>query len=84
MHITTGTHVAQICLFLLAESRHLPARLLQTSAVIGSGRPPIASTQPGSGSHTVIVLAVVMTATLLRPYRAAAEPSSVRCHDSGM
>src|SRR5687768_5822532 len=22
-HVTTGTHVAQICLFLLAESRHL-------------------------------------------------------------
>ncbi len=31
VHITTGTHVAQICLFLLTESRHLPGRLLQTS-----------------------------------------------------
>lgn len=31
IHITTGTHVAQICLFLLTESRELPARLLQTS-----------------------------------------------------
>ncbi len=31
VHITTGTHVAQICLFLLTESRHMPARLLQTS-----------------------------------------------------
>jgi transcriptional regulatory protein RtcR len=31
VHITTGTHVAQICLFLLTESRHLPARLIQTS-----------------------------------------------------
>ncbi len=31
VHITTGTHVAQICLFLLAESRHLPASLLQSS-----------------------------------------------------
>ena len=30
-HITTGTHVMQICLFLLTESRHLPGRLLQTS-----------------------------------------------------
>ncbi|MBL8911266.1 MAG: sigma 54-interacting transcriptional regulator [Archangium sp.] len=30
VHITTGTHVAQICLFLLAESRHLPGRLVQT------------------------------------------------------
>ena len=30
VHITTGSHVAQICLFLLTESRQLPARLLQT------------------------------------------------------
>ena len=31
VHITTGTHVAQICLFLLTESRQLPGRLLQSS-----------------------------------------------------
>ncbi len=31
VHITTGTHVAQICLFLLTESRFLPGRLLQCS-----------------------------------------------------
>lgn len=31
IHITTGTHVAQICWFLLAEARYLPARLMQTS-----------------------------------------------------
>ncbi len=31
VHITTGSHVQQICLFLLTESRHLPGRLLQTS-----------------------------------------------------
>jgi transcriptional regulatory protein RtcR len=31
IHITTGTHVAQICLFLLTESRHFPAKLIQTS-----------------------------------------------------
>ncbi|WP_350333586.1 RNA repair transcriptional activator RtcR [Coralliovum pocilloporae] len=31
VHLTTGTHVAQICWFLLTESRHIPARLLQTS-----------------------------------------------------
>lgn len=31
VHITTGTHVAQICLFLLTESNYLPANLLQTS-----------------------------------------------------
>jgi transcriptional regulatory protein RtcR len=31
VHVTTGTHVMQICLFLLTESRHIPARLIQTS-----------------------------------------------------
>jgi transcriptional regulatory protein RtcR len=31
VHITTGTHVAQICLFLLTEARQLPGRLLQAS-----------------------------------------------------
>ena len=30
-HITTGTHVAQICLFLLVESRQIPSVLLQTA-----------------------------------------------------
>ncbi len=30
-HITTGTHVAQICLYLLTEARYLPGRLIQTS-----------------------------------------------------
>ncbi|MBM5459046.1 sigma 54-interacting transcriptional regulator [Pseudomonas sp. P66] len=29
-HITTGTHVQQIVWFLLAESRHVPAKLVQT------------------------------------------------------
>jgi len=41
VHITTGSHVAQICLFLLTESRHIPARLLQTSPPSGMrGRDP--------------------------------------------
>ncbi len=31
VNITTGTHVQQICLFLLAESRHIPGELLQLS-----------------------------------------------------
>jgi transcriptional regulatory protein RtcR len=31
IHITTGTHVAQICLFLLTEARYLPGKLLQSS-----------------------------------------------------
>lgn len=32
VHLTTGTHVAQICMFLLAESRHFPAKILETFA----------------------------------------------------
>jgi transcriptional regulatory protein RtcR len=39
VHITTGTHVAQICLFLLTEARYLPGRLLQTQPARGSVDP---------------------------------------------
>ncbi len=49
VHITTGTHVAQICLFLLTESRHLPAALAQTS-------PPRRKAESPSGSLSVIDL----------------------------
>lgn len=31
VHITTGTHVAQICLYLLTEANYIPGRLIQTS-----------------------------------------------------
>ena len=31
VHLTTGTHVAQICLFLLTEARYLPGRIVQTA-----------------------------------------------------
>src|SRR3569832_2632055 len=48
-HITTGTHIAQISLFLLVESRHIPARLIQTS-------PPPSSEGNASGSYTIIDL----------------------------
>lgn len=40
VHITTGTHVAQICWFLLTEARYLPASLLQTSPVSRREGPP--------------------------------------------
>src|SRR5262249_48168290 len=48
VHVTTGTHVAQICLFLLTESRHLPARLIQTS--------PPPGRRAGSGPGTVTII----------------------------
>jgi len=31
VHITTGTHVVQICMFLMTEALYFPGRLLQTS-----------------------------------------------------
>lgn len=49
LHITTGTHVAQICMFLLAEARYLPAKLIQTS-------PPTKHNRDPRGSHRVIDL----------------------------
>lgn len=44
IHITTGTHVAQICLFLLTEARYLPGRLLQTQP---SARSRVTNVFPG-------------------------------------
>lgn len=40
VHITTGTHVQQICLFLLTESRHFPASLVQTAPAEPKRRGP--------------------------------------------
>ncbi len=40
VHITTGTHVAQICLFLLTEARDLPGVLLQTSPTTRGRKDP--------------------------------------------
>ncbi len=40
VHIATGTHVSQICLFLLTESRHLPGQLLQSSPQVGDATGP--------------------------------------------
>lgn len=39
VHITTGTHVAQICLFLLTEARFIPGKLLQTQPRRGQPDP---------------------------------------------
>ena len=49
VHITTGSHVAQICLFLLTESRQIPARLIQTS-------PPDRTRESGPGRYTIVDL----------------------------
>lgn len=39
VHISTGTHVMQICWFLLTEARFVPGRILQTSPGSGNGDP---------------------------------------------
>ncbi|AKJ26939.1 transcriptional regulator [Caldimonas brevitalea] len=48
-HITTGTHVAQICLFLMVEARFIPGVLLQTA-------PPKRQVEGDPGSYTLIDL----------------------------
>jgi transcriptional regulatory protein RtcR len=50
VHITTGSHVAQICWFLLTESRRVPARLLQTAP------PPSKGGGSEAGSYSIIDL----------------------------
>jgi len=49
VHVTTGTHVAQICLFLLTETHYLPARLLQTG-------PPRREQTTHPGTYSIIDL----------------------------
>lgn len=48
VHITTGTHVAQICMFLLTEAHYFPARLIQTAPPAGG--PETNANSPGSYS----------------------------------
>jgi transcriptional regulatory protein RtcR len=47
-HITTGTHVAQICMFLLTETRRIPGKLIQTSPAKRKKNP--------SGNYSIIDL----------------------------
>ncbi len=49
IHITTGTHVAQICMFLLTEARYFPASLLQSS-------PPRRQNETSVGEYSLIDL----------------------------
>lgn len=64
VHITTGTHVAQICLFLLVESRFIPGVLLQTA-------PPKKQAPGQPGSHTLIDLDLSRYDALARRFEQA-------------
>ena len=49
VNMTTGTHVAQICLFLLTEARQIPGKLIQAS-------PPRRARDAGPGTYAIIDL----------------------------
>jgi len=68
IHITTGTHVAQICLFLLTEANYLPGRLLQTQPRRGTG--------DGVGTWAVIDLDLSRYDSIATRFAAAAAESS--------
>ena len=59
VNITTGTHVQQICLFLLAESRHIPGKLLQAS--------PPRRKQVGRRARTASSISTCRVTTISRP-----------------
>ncbi len=61
VHITTGTHIAQICMFLLVESRLIPGRLIQVS--------PDPRERAGPGTHTLIDLDLSQYDTLAARFR---------------
>jgi transcriptional regulatory protein RtcR len=69
IHITTGTHVAQICLFLLTEARYLPGRLLQT-------QPSRDVTQPVAGSWNAIDLDLSRYDSIATRFAAASQESA--------
>lgn len=69
LHITTGSHVAQICWFLLAEARFIPARLLQTA-------PPRQQRKDRGGSHSIIDLDLARYDHIAQRFSAAASATT--------
>lgn len=69
VHITTGTHVVQICWFLLTEARYLPAKLLQTAPGEKADRPA------PQGIYSVIDLDLSRYATLTSRFQHEQERS---------
>jgi len=66
INITTGSHVAQICLFLLTESRALPGRLLQSS-------PPRRRQIESPGEYSIIDLDLSRYDRMAQRFRREAE-----------
>jgi transcriptional regulatory protein RtcR len=57
LHITTGTHVVQICLFLLCETRAIPGVLLQSSP----GAQPRDRTKPRDATGRIDIIDLELT-----------------------
>jgi transcriptional regulatory protein RtcR len=68
IHITTGTHVGQICLFLLTEAHYLPGRLLQTQ--------PKRGTADAAGTWSIIDLDLSRYDSIATRYAVAAQESA--------
>ncbi len=68
VHITTGTHVAQICLFLLTEARFIPGKLLQTQPRRGKPDP--------SGTWNAIDLDLSRYDSIARRFAASSREST--------
>ena len=65
IHITTGTHVAQICLFLLTEANFIPGNLLQTS--------PDFETKSPKGTYRIIDLDLSRYDAIAERFKMAAD-----------
>jgi len=76
IHITTGTHVAQICLFLMVEARYFPGVLLQTS-------PPRKQKSGLLGSYALIDLDLSQYDAIAKRY-AKAEADAIALLKSGI
>jgi len=76
IHITTGTHVAQICLFLMVEARYFPGVLLQTS-------PPRRQKNGLIGSYALIDLDLSHYDAIAKRY-AKAEADTIALLKSGI
>jgi transcriptional regulatory protein RtcR len=76
IHITTGTHVAQICMFLMVEARYFPGVLLQTS-------PPRRQKSGLVGSYALIDLDLSHYDAIAKRY-AKAESDAIALLKSGI
>ncbi|MCB9633878.1 MAG: sigma 54-interacting transcriptional regulator [Sandaracinus sp.] len=91
VHLTTGTHVAQICLFLLTENGFFPASLLQSSP---PRRAREAEREPGDeierrGDYAIIDLDLARYERIARRFDAEREErtgflkAGIATHDAG-